>query len=72
MGHKLYLLIMIVLPLFVGSGATADLISYCFGNITMNNPGVYALFAIFGMGIGIYNTWDVVKKASSVTKRDEE
>ena len=62
MKHKLYIAAMIVLPLFIGSGATCDIIRFISGNDIGMNPIVAVLWAIMGLGTGIFNLWSLIEK----------
>jgi len=63
MRHKLYIASMIVLPLFVGSGATFESISYFSGHDISMNPIVIVILAIAGMCTGVFNLWKLIEKA---------
>ena len=54
---------MIVLPLFVGSGATFESISYFSGHDISMNPIVIVIIAIAGMCTGVFNLWKLIEKA---------
>ena len=63
MKYKLYLAATIILPLFVGSGATLEAIS-CFSGHSINmNPIITILLAIVGMLTGLVNLWKLIEKA---------
>ena len=62
MRHKLYIASMIVLPLFVGSGATFESISYFSGHF-INHEIVIVILAIAGMCTGVFNLWKLIEKA---------
>lgn len=62
MKHKLYKAAMIVLPLFVGSGATLEVISFFSGHDININPIISMLLAIVGMGVGIANLWKLIQE----------
>ena len=59
---KLYKVIMIVLPLFVGSGGIVELICYFSNNGSTMNPIISALLAIVGMATGIRNILKLIDK----------
>ena len=65
MKRKLYTALMIVLPLFVGSGAVTALLVHFFGRgqDVAKSPAFMALLAAAGMGTGIVNLWRLVEKA---------
>ena len=65
MKRRWYAALMIVLPLFVGSGAaTALLVHFCGrGQDIAQSPAFMALLAIAGMGTGIVNLWRLIEKA---------
>lgn len=65
MKRKLYTALMIVLPLFVGSGAVTALLVHFFGQgqDIAQSPAFMALLAAAGMGTGIVNLWRLVEKA---------
>lgn len=58
---KLYRVLIIVLPLFVGSLAIGDFIAYICGNGTVMNPIISAGLAVVGMITGITNILKLLK-----------
>lgn len=58
---KIYTVIMIVLPIFVGSLAIGDFIAYLCGNGPAIHPVVSAGLAIVGMITGITNILKLLK-----------
>jgi len=58
---KIYTVLMIVLPIFVGSLAIGDFIIYMCGNGTVMNPIVSAGLALVGMITGIKNILKLIK-----------
>ena len=65
MKRRWYTALMIVLPLFVGSGAATALLVRFFGQgqDVAQSPAFMALLAIAGMGTGIVNLWRLIEKA---------
>lgn len=59
---KLYTVLMIVLPIFVGSGGIIELIIYLSDNGATMNPIVCALLAVVGMLTGIRNILNLIDK----------
>lgn len=59
---KLYTVLMIVLPIFVGSGGIFELIIYLSDNGATMNPIVCALLAVVGMLTGIRNILNLIDK----------
>ena len=71
MKRRWYTALMIVLPLFVGSGATTALLVHFFGRgqAIAQSPAFMALLAIAGMGTGIVNLWRLIEKAEGCNGR---
>ena len=63
MRHDLYTASMIILPLFVGSGATFETIRFFSGNNINISLILTVLLAIIGMATGIVNVWKLIRKA---------
>ena len=65
MKHKLYTALMVILPLFVGSGATIALLVHFWGQgrDVAQSPAFMALLAVAGMSSGIANLWRLIEKA---------
>ena len=63
MKHRLYVLLMIVLPLFVGSGALCELIRYFLGQRNTSDLLFMVLLAMAGLGSGIAKLWELTGKA---------
>ena len=63
MRHDLYTASLIILPLFVGSGATFETIRFFSGNDINISPIFIVLLAIVGMATGIVNVWKLIRKA---------
>ena len=65
MKRRWYTALMIVLPLFVGSGATTALLVHFFGRgqDIAQSPAFMALLAAAGMGTGIANLRRLIEKA---------
>lgn len=59
---KLYVVLMIVLPIFVGSGGIVELICYLCDNGSTMNPVICVLLAIVGMATGIRNILKLIDK----------
>lgn len=58
---RLYTVLMILLPIFVGSLAIGELIAYLCNNGTTMNPIVSAGLALVGMMAGIRNILKLIK-----------
>ncbi len=58
---KLYSVLIIVLPIFVGSLAIGDLINFVSGNETTLNLLVIVGLAVVGMATGIVNILRLIK-----------
>lgn len=65
MKRRLYMALMIVLPLFVGSGAATVLLVHFSGRgpDVAQSPAFMALLAAAGMSSGIVNLWRLIEKA---------
>ncbi len=61
MKKKIYILMMIFLPLFVGIGNLVLLIQHFAGNQITMNPFFAALFAVVGISVGVKNIWELIK-----------
>lgn len=59
--NRLYAVLMIVLPIFVGSLAIGEFIAYLCGNGIVLNPIVTAGLALVGMMTGIMNILKLLK-----------
>ena len=59
---KLYVVLMIVLPIFVGSGGIVELICYLCDNGSTMNPVICALLAVVGMATGVRNILKLIDK----------
>lgn len=59
---KLYTVLMIVMPIFVGSGGVIELIMYLSHNGTAMNPVICAVLAVVGMLTGIANILKLIDK----------
>lgn len=74
MKRRWYTALMIVLPLFVGSGATTALLVHFFGRVqdTAQSPAFMALLAAAGMGSGITNLWRLIEKAEGGSRYEAQ
>ena len=65
MKRRLYAALTVILPLFVGSGATTALLVHFFGQgrEIIQNPAFMILLAVAGMGSGIAKLWRLIEKA---------
>ncbi len=65
MKRRWYTALMIVLPLFVGSGAATVLLIHFFGQGqgVAQSPAFMALLAAAGLSSGIANLWRLIGKA---------
>ena len=74
MKRRCYTALMVVLPLFVGSGATTALLVHFFGRVqdTAQSPAFMALLAVAGMGLGITNLWRLIEKAKGGSRYEAQ
>lgn len=74
MKRRCYTALMVVLPLFVGSGATTALLAHFFGRgqDIAQSPAFMALLAVAGMGTGIVNLWRLIEKAEGGSRHEAQ
>lgn len=65
MKRKLYTALLVILPLFVGSGAATVLLVHFLGQEqgTVRNPFFMGVLAVAGMASGIAALWRLIEKA---------